>query len=206
MLLTSCGGGDETVVGSGSSRFPADSLSDWKSYADHLVTFTVMDEQEVPLSPEEQTRGEGMIGRRVTLRLDEIHWSAADAPSVPRELTWNASGWVVNEGERRPFRLAGAPRKEVGETFLAPIALTEDPKGEWWPLSSGAQLLLVDGKVAPRDDQSSRALEQALGGKTPEAVADELEESEADPLAVKHRALRPDRRVRAVMEERRGSG
>lgn len=206
VLLPACGESGGTVVGSGSSRFPADTLSDWKSYADHLVSFTVAAEEEVPLSPEEEQRGEGMTGRRIAIEIDEVHWSAPGAPTVPRQMTWTASGWVVNEDERQPFRLEDSPRKEVGQAFLAPIALMDHPAGEWWPLSSSAQLQLVDGLVAPRDGESHQPLKDLLAGRTPKAVADALEEAQADPLAVKYRDLRPEKRVRAVLEEREGSG
>jgi len=110
-----CGGS-----GAGSSLFPAETIKDWKSYADHLAIVTIVSvrrpDRGLPVS---------------TLRVDRVLWSAAAAPGLARRLKMR--------------RLSG---DEVGESFLSPMLFVEFA-GEWWPLDGCAPVRVdEDGRVA----------------------------------------------------------
>src|SRR4051794_18197715 len=105
-LVSGCGAdsasrrGHEVAQLDGASAFPAESMTDWRSYADHLVTVTVTDERELPPSPVVLEDHAGLIGREVTLRVDEVIWSAPNAPDLGCEIRVREAGWILRDGVR----------------------------------------------------------------------------------------------------------
>jgi hypothetical protein len=186
------------VVAEGSDVFPSDSLRDWRSYADHVVIYTVVSDNEIPLRPEDEARGEGTLGREVALRVDKVIWSAPTAAPLPDGLIkMRAAGWTVKDGVRHSVRIMGAPRLEVGERFLAPVVRVEDPLVEWWPLTGSSQMPLDDhDRVTPGD--SGSPVRGALAGKSIGQVQAEVEAATPDPLAERFADLRPLKRIKAV--------
>lgn len=88
LALAGCAGSDRDPgstragEGDGAGRFPAASLEDWRSYADHVVEYSVVGESMRPVA---------------TLRIDRILWSAPEAPSLPNEITMRAPQLEVGE-------------------------------------------------------------------------------------------------------------
>lgn len=191
------------VVGESSERFPNDSLRDWKSYADHVVVFRVVSEAEIPPSPENAARGEGLVGRKVTLANEKVLWSAGNAPPLPPEVTVSAPGWVLHDGQQIPLVVNGAPRIAVGERYIAPLfRLEEDPQApEWGPLSLAAQMPLTDGRVAPAPPNQHSHIRDQLAGKAIAEVEGLVRRADPDPRAQAHHDERPADRVSTVYAE-----
>ena len=195
-----CGSGRQAAVGGDSAaRFPSESLRDWVSYADYVAAYTVIAEREIPPASADADRGEGLVGRDVTLRVDKVVWRAAGAPALPETLHMTALGWVLVDGKRRELVEQDAPRVAVGERCVAPLARVEDDPQhpEWWPLGVGAQLPLVDGRVSD-SGRWSNALKSGSSGKTLEVLGRDIQAAAPDPLAARYGNLRPTERVKAV--------
>jgi hypothetical protein len=191
------------VAGDGAARFPSESLRDWVSYADYVAAYTVVAEREIPPTPEDAARGEGLVGRDVTLRVDKIVWSAAKVPALPEVIHMTALGWALVDGERRPLVDPDAPRVAVGERYVAPLVRVEaDPQHpEWWPLGLGAQLPVIDGRIGNTGGWRS-ALKSALAATTLDALARDIKATAPDPLVARYANLRPSERVKAVLRAR----
>jgi hypothetical protein len=195
------------VVGDASSRFPAETLQDWKSYADAVAVVRVVDERALPPTAEDADHGEGLIGRKVTVEVEKVLWVAPQAPALPERVEMSQPGWVMHDGTRLPLQIAGAPRVGIGDRLLSPFVWVDaDSSPEWGPLNLSAELPLVDGKVArPQAVETTPLRTQFIGASVTE-LADKLAAAQADPAAEKHRDLRPVDRVQAVMEEEAAPG
>jgi hypothetical protein len=201
--LAACGGSSSSsmlVVGEGSDRFPSETLTDWASYADQLSVVTVVDERELAPPSEVVERGEGYVGRVVTLRIEQTLWHRRGGPTARGDVSTTVQGWVLQDGERRPFAVAGGPRLEVGGRYLAPLVHVQ---GEWVPLGIGATLPL-DGDVATTSGVAGHpsAIGEAMRGKAVTDVAELLAATPADPVAAKYAHLEPDERLKAVQREK----
>ncbi len=202
--VVGCGSGQQAVVaGDSAARFPSETLREWVSYADYVAAYTVIAEREIPPASADADRGEGLIGRDVTLRVDRVVWRASGAPALPSTFHMTALGWVLVDGKRRELIEQDAPRVAVGERYVAPLARVEDDpqRAEWWPLSVGAQLPLVDGRASKTGEWHS-ALKSASAGKTLDVLGRDLHATAPDPLAARYRHLRPTERVMAVARAR----
>ncbi|GIH70416.1 hypothetical protein [Sphaerimonospora thailandensis] len=145
----------EVVVGHGRDRTASRTASDWATYADHVVVVTAVQETEKQPSKKEIERGEGMIGRTVTERIDKVLWSAPDAPQPPPGiLQMSVPGWVFNNNDghgKRKFAIADSSRIEVGHTYIRAIEWIDDPcsddvaKGKWDALGTGSVIPFDQG-------------------------------------------------------------
>lgn len=123
------GKGNDIVMANGSDRLPNTTASDWITYADHVVAVTPVAESEIPPTPEEVERGEGMILRNVQLRVDDVLWSKAGADRpAPTSFNWVAYGWTFSGPEtsqRVKMAGEGEPRLESGHSYLMAIEWQE---------------------------------------------------------------------------------
>jgi hypothetical protein len=202
LTVTACGGGQATpgtVTVSGSGHFPADGLVDWKSYADHVATYRVVADREIAASSAaERARGEYLIAREVTVEVERRLWSARGAPKLPKRFTMEALGWSVSHGARRAILFEDAPRVAVGERYLVPL-VRED--GRWAAMTLSSQLRLDGDRVtAPGAGASRGPVPSQLSGRTVAQVRAAVAAQKADPVALRFRDLRPERRVRAVVK------
>lgn len=199
--------GPSVAGGNASWKFPHSTLTDWVSYADQVSVLTVLEEEEIPPPPEVIERGEGYIGRRITVRVEETVWARSGAPSVVGEFQTRVLGWTMHDSERRPTVLGGAyPRLEVGDRYLSPLVMSD---GEWVTLSSEVVLPLAGDVVASFDVmQGTRALPlvEEMIGKTVDEVASLVAETSPDPLAVQYAELEPVERVEAVQQATAAGG
>ena len=208
--LTACGGSSSPsassmVVGEGSDRFPSETLSDWASYADQLSVVTVVDESEIAPPSEVLELGEGYVGRTLTLRIERTVWNRKGGPTARGTFRTTVQGWVLQEGVRRPFAVAGGPRLEVGERYLTPLVRVTG--NEWITLSTGATLPL-EGEVATTAGVAGHPspIGEAMRGKSVAEVGELLAETPADPIAAKYAQLEPDERLKAVQREKGYTG
>ncbi len=217
LVIVGCTGGDqgeEPVVtfGSGDPRFPTASIQDIVSYSDQLATFEVISEREIAPPKEVFERGEGYIGRTVTVRIEQEHWNSNRILTDAKEIQLTVQGWALHDGERRLFSFAGVPRLEVGKRYVAPLVFLSGGRfgaGEWALYDSSTALELVDGKPV-----ATRLVE---GVKLPEATSLLIEYSleelghlfsttEPDPIAAQFSELDPDSRYSAVVSAKRARG
>lgn len=161
------------VLGDGRDRTASRTVSDWVTYGDHVLVVTVVGEIRHPASPKELERGEGMLGRTVTLRVDNVLWSAPDAPQSAPTTTLNdaAAGWVFNDNNGEgtvDFALRHFSRLEVGHTYIRAIEWADDPcssdprQGQWMGLGSGDTIPFDGGVLGVGEFEGQvQTLEQA---------------------------------------------
>lgn len=161
---------DTVVLGDGSSRTADRTIGDWVTYADHVLIVTVVNEIRHAPSRKEIERREGLIGRTVELRVDQVLWSAPDAPQpAPKSLKLSAAGWIFNNnngaGERK-IAIGESSRLDKGHTYVKALEWIDDPcfedpkRGTWEGLGSG-DTIPFDGGVLGAGEFEGRA--QALG-------------------------------------------
>jgi hypothetical protein len=135
-------------LGHGRNRTASETAGDWATYADHVLVVAVVGESRIEPSAKEKQRGEGMIGRTVSLRVDKVLWSAPDAPQpAPTGVSLSAAGWVFNSEsgteKSAKFGLHESSRLETGHTYVKALEWIDDPcsddakKGSWEGLGSG---------------------------------------------------------------------
>jgi len=167
MLLAGCVGSaassssagvspEKVVLGQGRDRTASQTAEDWVTAAEHVAVVTVLRETRGQPSTAEVERREGMIGRQVEIRVDEVVWSAAEAfPRSPAMIEFQVVGWVFNDnsgaGEHK-FALRGASRLEPGHSYVLALDWVDDPcaqdpaKGRW-ALLGGRGTVPYDGGV-----------------------------------------------------------
>lgn len=168
------------VLGAGANhrdRTASQTVGDWVTYADHVLVVTAVAEAGQPPSRDELERGEGMIGRVTTLRVDTVLWSAPDAPqpAPAPTLTWSSAGWIFNNNNGLgtvKFGMKDSSRIEIGHTYVLAIEWIDDPcsrdpaKGEWDGLGSGGTIPFdggilgvgeFEGRVRTLDEAKARA-------------------------------------------------
>ena len=188
----------------GSTRWPADSLTDWASFADQFSVVSVLDETELPPTTGADPRvDENYIGRQVTLRVERTFWRRPEAPMEAPENTTiklTALGWSQTDGQERvPFTVRGGPRIEVGRRYLIPLVRAD---GEWSPVGHGA-ILTLEGETVTSEVAGGRpaAAAEALKGKTIQSAGRIVADTPPSRLAAKFGQLGPDARYRAVSRE-----
>lgn len=190
------------VVGEAKGRFPTSSDQDLVTYADRLVAIEIRSEREEALSG--VTAGEGMIDRVVTIELGKTFWSREGAPLAPQSFELGVPGWTVHDGKRTEFAIKGAPRFEVGNTYLA--LLTRLANGRWVPLG-GDTVFPYNDKKFNRGEQKGGikkgSIRERMQGKSVDDLVELLESTspyaEAEGLAPSD----PEQRARKVAEKRR---
>jgi len=118
-------GGETINVGEGQDRFPNLTVQDWVTYADHVVVVTPTAEKEELPAESELERGEGLINRDVTLKVNEVLWSQEGAEQpAPETFGWAALGWQFSGGDtsnRNKMAADDQPRIELGHTYIMAI-------------------------------------------------------------------------------------
>jgi len=186
---------------SGSDRFYSFGLQDWVSFADAVVVVEVTAEERIPPTSEEERRGESYLTRVVTLAVQETPWSRPDGQRPPEVVEIVTSGWVLRAGFEVPTRSAGAPRLEVGKTFLLPI-LQIDGEG-WMPLSPRSMMSVDEsGALVPGDEENYTDAVDALRGRTVAGAAELLASTPPHPeLSAVDATAGPVERMTAVYGE-----
>ncbi|MFJ8988799.1 hypothetical protein ACIRQH_00160 [Streptomyces sp. NPDC102279] len=145
------------ILAAGADRLPNETASDWVTYADHVVVATATDEAEIPPAQTEIDRGEGLIGRSVSMRIDRVLWSRPDAPKAA-PATWQRTspGWQFTNGDttnRSEFAMEHRPRIEVGHTYIIALEWQAEQcsEGDYTP---GQWLGLGSESTIPYDDST----------------------------------------------------
>jgi hypothetical protein len=202
---------EEVLLGQGSDLYPSTTAEDWVTYADHVVVVEAVSEATIAPTAEELERGEGVIGRTVSLSIEEVLWSRESAPvAAPSTWQYSALGWHFNEGDTTDaveMALADFPRVEVGHQYVMAIrweAATCSDDGDFTPakwrgLGEGSAVPFDDGVLgngesegtvhdaeafaAAADVHPDQGVEEILAGQGADAIASALEEAKADEAA-----------------------
>ncbi|MEV6030196.1 hypothetical protein AB0L65_03550 [Nonomuraea sp. NPDC052116] len=192
-------------------RLPSTTATDWVTYADHVVVVNAASEQTIPPNQTDVERGEGLIGRKVSLEVKNVLWSREGAAQpAPKEWEYYATGWTfTNRDVNNPTVLAGEgrPRIEPGHQYILAIAW-EGPRcaegdapepGRWMGLGEGSELPF-DGDVIGQGEMEGRT-QSVAEARTAAAEADpnigleeEMVGNNADALAAKLKATPPGER------------
>ncbi|MFJ9109915.1 hypothetical protein [Streptomyces sp. NPDC102283] len=193
------GKGHDIVIANGNDRLPNTTASDWITYADHVVAVTPVAESEIPPTPEEVERGEGMILRNVQLRVDDVVWSkAAPGRPAPTAFDWVAYGWSFQGPDTsQRVKMAGEdePRLEAGHSYLMAIEWQEprcspgdEPvPGQWRGLGEDSTVpfdgqVIGDGELEGKP-QSAAELLATQGIEEPDlSLEDEMTGKDAAAL------------------------
>jgi hypothetical protein len=192
----------DVVIAQGDDRLPSTTVTDWVTYADHVVVVVASTEKLLPPTRTELERGEGLLGRTVTLQVTDVLWSRDGAPPVPKRWDYHAVGATFTGGHPEkptPVALYDQPRLERGHRYIMAITW-EEPRcssgdvpqpGQWMGLGEGSQLpfdggVIGQGENQGRSQNASQAramaaeagpnwgLEERMAGKDAAALSAEL--------------------------------
>lgn len=168
LLVSACGAGhgsstslgtdEEVFLVEASNHLPSVTAQDWVTYADHVLVVTVDGEEALDPFADEVERGEGLIGREVSLSVDDVLWSGQQTSRPPpQEMEWSTAGWRFKGSLDNRMELSGSAtsRFEVGHTYV--VAVDWEPArcspgdkkqpAEWRLLGAGAVVPYDDGTL-----------------------------------------------------------
>jgi hypothetical protein len=201
----------EVMLGQGSDHLPSVTASDWVTYADHVIVVEAVSERAIPPTAAELERGEGIIGRVVSLTVEEVLWSREGA-STPAPATWEYSGlgWYFDEGDATDaaeMALLDLPRVEVGHQYVMAVrweraVCDEDgeyTKAQWRGLGEGSEIpydgdTIGNGEsegtvqdtaafAAAAEDEADQGIEELLVGQSADAITSALNSAVPDTAA-----------------------
>ena len=141
-----------------------ESFEDVAKHVDAIALGTPVDEAELPDS-EVIERGEGLLGRRITVRIDDVLWQRTGAPSLPPSLQTSGGSWSYDRGTRTPVFFFG----ELGRQYVFVFEHNDDPHDtdsyEW--LHEGELGVPITEGRTPSAIESEKPYLLAIQGKTP---------------------------------------
>lgn len=200
----------ETLLAHGSDHLPSVTAADWVTYADYVIVVDAVAEEAVPPAASELERGEGIIGRTVTLEVEDVLWSREGAPTAaPETWAYPAAGWAFDEGDTEnavEMALQDFPRVEVGHRYVMAVrweaaVCTEGDylPAQWRGLGEGSQFPFDDGVIGNGESEGAvqdaaafaadvdvhldEGVEELLAGQGADALVSVLEDAKADTTA-----------------------
>jgi len=201
----------EVLLGQGSDHLPSVSATDWVTYADHVIVVEAVAEQAIPPSAGELERGEGIIGRVVSLTVEDVLWSREGATqAAPATWEYSGLGWAFADGDTTStveMALLDLPRVEVGHQYVMAIrweAAICDEDGEytraqWRGLGEGSEIPYDDNTLgngesegtvqdaaafaAEAEDEPEQGIEELLAGQSADALVSALASAVPDTAA-----------------------
>jgi hypothetical protein len=199
------------MLGQGSDHLPSVTASDWVTYADHVIVVEAVSEQAIPPSAEEVERGEGVIGRIISLTIEDVLWTR-DGATHAAPATWDYSGlgWAFSDGDTAAaveMAFHDLPRIEVGHQYVMAVrweAAVCDEDGEYTPamwrgLGEGSEIpydgdILGNGEsegtvqdaaafAAAAEEEPDQGVEELLAGQGADAIVSALQSAEPDTAA-----------------------
>jgi hypothetical protein len=200
----------DVLLAHGSDHLPSVTATDWVTYADHVLVVEAVAEETVPPSESELERGEGIIGRVVSLEVQDVLWSREGAPqAAPETWDYSALGWHFDGGDPDDaveMALADFPRVEVGHQYVMAIRWEEavcSPgdylPAQWRSLGEGSEIPFDDATLgngesegtvqdaeafaAATDFHADEGVEELLAGEGADALVSALESASPDAAA-----------------------
>ncbi len=111
---------DDTALFHGASRLPSTTPQDWVTYADYVLVLRPTAEQPTSLSGDD----DALVMRDVASDVVRVAWRSPSATqSAPSQLNMVMVGThTTSDGEQIDVAMEGAPRLEVGHTYLAAVS------------------------------------------------------------------------------------
>jgi hypothetical protein len=106
-----------------------DTFQDWVTYGDYLVEFVVVSEERIPPSKEELDRGEGTIGRRITIDLSKPLWSRPTLRKglkAPSTIVTGGGFWAFHGKTEQRVRIDNRDWLEVNSHYLAILSYIDE--------------------------------------------------------------------------------
>jgi hypothetical protein len=144
------------------STFTADNLHDLRSFSDAMAIVTAV-EEEIPPPPSGPEGWAGVIGRVVTVEVEQVLWRRPNAPEPRRRFRFNDWGWFGELDDKVPARVCDITRMELGTRYLAPMARLH---GTWYPFEEARLRLLGDLVVGGVDGGEANHAHNALIGRS----------------------------------------
>jgi hypothetical protein len=176
------------------STFTAENLHDLRSFSDAMAIVTAVGEETPPPPPGPEGHA-GLIGRIVSVRVDEVLWRRPNAPEPRRRFRFGDWGWVGEPDDRVPIRVCSVTRMEVGTTYLAPIARIH---GTWYPFEEVRLRLSGDMVVGGVDGGTPNHAHHALIGRPVESAVRMVARTKPYRAVVRDPRESPARRWQAV--------
>jgi hypothetical protein len=201
----------EVMLGQGSDHLPSVTATDWVTYADHVIVVEAVEEQAIPPTADELERGEGVIGRVVSLTVEDVLWSREGATrAAPATWEYSGLGWYFAEGDTTAaveMALHDLPRVEVGHQYVMAIRWEKavcDEDGEytraqWRGLGEGSEIPYDDNTIgngepegtvqdtaafaAAAEDEADQGVEELLAGQGGDALVSALNSAVPDTAA-----------------------
>lgn len=131
---------------SGSARLPNLTTTEWATYADHVVVVRPVRESKDSDLPN---------ARRILLDVDQTIWSSPRSTTeVPMSLSISAVGTEIVNGSTIKVAISGAPRIEIGHSYLAAISWVDARCASGDGRTSGHYELLGGNAVVPFDEST----------------------------------------------------
>ncbi len=143
-------------------------MTDWVTHGDQLSVIRIVDETP-PTLPKDWKNSGGLIGRKVTVRIERTVWHRPKAPRRSGSFRMQAWGWMMESDQRadspiHPIIVRNAPRLKVGVRYLAVLMRLD---GGWTPLNDDAVMTLDGDTVTSEVDAGAASAPAAsLRGKT----------------------------------------
>lgn len=182
------------VPASSDTRVPEDTAEDIVTWADQVVLVTPISEAEVSGNARRTAdgSGDGLVMRRLTIQVDATVWSRAGGASPGKQFEALDWGWVIKEGQMRPFAGPAGPRFVVGQQYVMTVA----KDGAEWVIFGGASFPVRASEVAPAVGQDT-PLARVLHGKSLTEFGSVLRRTSPDSKVAPFRALPFHERVQA---------
>jgi hypothetical protein len=169
VVAAAAGCGHEEVQGiSPDSAFPSATLTDWVTHGDQLSVIRIVDDTP-PTLPKDWKNSGGLIGRKVTVRVERTVWHRPKAPWRTGSFRMETWGWMMESDQRadspiHPIIVRNAPRLKVGARYLAVLIRLDDG---WTPLNDDTVMTLDGDTVTSNVDAGAASAPAAsLRGKT----------------------------------------
>jgi hypothetical protein len=201
----------EVMLGQGSDHLPSVTASDWVTYADHVIVVEAVSEKAIAPSAEEVERGEGVIGRIISLTVEDVLWTREGAThAAPATWDYSGLGWAFSDGDTAAaveMAFHDLPRIEVGHQYVMAIrweAAVCDEDGEYTPamwrgLGEGSEIpydgdTIGNGEsegtvqdtaafAAAAEDEPDQGVEELLVGQSADAIVTALQSAQPDTAA-----------------------
>jgi hypothetical protein len=132
--------------------------ADWAAGADAVAIVSVTHEEAREPAKLSTSVDADLIGRNVTLSVDEVLWTSPElkdhrnVPTLPDSFTTQKWGWTKNDGVTTEFMTRNSSRVERGHTYIAalgwiPKVCGEEPEDAKWAI-------IGSGGALPYDDQT----------------------------------------------------
>lgn len=196
------------ISGHGSNYRPDRTAERWVTYADHVIAATALSETERVPDDAQLKNGEGLVGRDVALKVDDVIWSEKEPKhAAPTQLDVAAWGSKWNDGNfanRVPVAEADSPRLEPGHSYILAItweaarcsAGDRDEPGQWQALGVDSIIpfdggIIGNGELAGRL-QNAQEARAALSSENPfPSLEDEMLGRSANDLRTALEAATP---------------